>query len=50
MRIILKRSVTDLMRHPMRIKTQFAGILVSVVMVGCIFLMAAKDQPEPGSS
>lgn len=43
MQIIMKRAVTDLVRHPMKIKTQLGGVVVSLIIVGCIFFMAIKN-------
>ena len=46
----MKRSFTELVRHPMKIKGQFAAIVVSVLIVGFIFLNSVGDVPLPYSS
>ena len=46
MKLIMRRAITDTLRHPMKIKTQIGGVLISLIMIGCIFFMAVKNQPE----
>ena len=47
--IIMKRSIIELIRHPMKIKGQFISTIFTVLILGFIFLDAAGNRPPSNS-
>ena len=41
----MKRAVKEIIRNPMQLKNQLANVIVTIIIIGWVFYMAAKDPP-----
>ena len=45
MLIIMRRAFKEMLRNPMKLRNQIVDVIVSIVIIGCVFYMTAKDPP-----
>ena len=41
----MKRAVKEMIRNPMKLRNQFGNVIVSIIIIGCVFYMSAKNPP-----
>jgi prolipoprotein diacylglyceryltransferase len=45
---LYRRTWTNTIRHPMQLKNRFFNLIVSFILIGCIFYKgASNNRPDP---